>query len=333
MRLGLHGAVHGPGASARRKVGVSNIDPDMHADPEQRRDISTMVVKEALASWKGKAVKAPMDEEIRILLANGMWELSQIDEALYFKGIDNGVVCRVLGYGNDFLAASNSLAMLKELCELLESAFDMHEISPVKKYPGLEIVRDRHARKLWYHRQSYVDKLCRRFIDDEPTGRRPKTACEVDRCLAYFADMRDPAMEFGGRPETLRLVGYADANGASDKQTHSSTNGYVLAFGCAVVFWTSQHIKCATLSSTGSEYIVATKADKEAHRLRFLLAEFQLFDAGMPTILNMDSHLAIADAEGLELRDSLKHMERRYVCLQHMVKRKKIVLHYIPSTK
>ncbi|CAI7927890.1 unnamed protein product [Closterium sp. NIES-54] len=186
---------------------------------------------------------------------------NQIDEALYFKGIDNGVVCRVLGYGNDFLAASNSLAMLKELY------------------------------------------------------------------------MRDPAMEFGGRPETLRLVGYADANGASDKQTHSSTNGYVLAFGCAVVFWTSQHIKCATLSSTGSEYIVATKADKEAHRLRFLLAEFQLFDAGMPTILNMDSHLAIADAEGLELRDSLKHMERRYVCLQHMVKRKKIVLHYIPSTK
>ncbi|CAI7895165.1 unnamed protein product [Closterium sp. NIES-54] len=209
---------------------------------------------------------------------------NQIDEALYFKGIDNGVVCRVLGYGNDFLAASNSLVMLKELCELLESAFDMHEISPVKKYQGLEIVRDRHARKLWYHRQSYVDKLCRRFIDDEPTGRRPKTAVYIDAYAKLtFEERTSP--------------------------------------------------RCATLSSTGSEYIVATKADKEAHRLRFLLAEFQLFDAGMPTILNMDSHLAIADAEGLKLKGSLKHMERHYVCLQHMVKRKKIVLHYIPSTK
>ncbi|CAI7897947.1 unnamed protein product [Closterium sp. NIES-53] len=30
--------------------------PDMHADPEHRWEISTMMVKEALASWKGKAV-------------------------------------------------------------------------------------------------------------------------------------------------------------------------------------------------------------------------------------------------------------------------------------
>ncbi|CAI7861414.1 unnamed protein product [Closterium sp. NIES-53] len=34
-----------------------------------------MTVKEALASWKGKAVKAAMDEEIRSLIANGRWEL------------------------------------------------------------------------------------------------------------------------------------------------------------------------------------------------------------------------------------------------------------------
>ncbi|CAI7781563.1 unnamed protein product [Closterium sp. NIES-53] len=37
---------------------LPELDLDMHADPEHRWNISTMTRKEALASWKGKAVKA-----------------------------------------------------------------------------------------------------------------------------------------------------------------------------------------------------------------------------------------------------------------------------------
>ncbi|CAI7886456.1 unnamed protein product [Closterium sp. NIES-54] len=40
---------------------LPELDPDMHADPEHRWDISTMTVKEALASWKGVPVKAAME--------------------------------------------------------------------------------------------------------------------------------------------------------------------------------------------------------------------------------------------------------------------------------
>ncbi|CAI7877542.1 unnamed protein product [Closterium sp. NIES-54] len=54
---------------------MPELDPDMHADPEHRWDISTMTVKEALASWKGKAAKAAMEEEIRNLISMGTWEL------------------------------------------------------------------------------------------------------------------------------------------------------------------------------------------------------------------------------------------------------------------
>ncbi|CAI7867445.1 unnamed protein product [Closterium sp. NIES-53] len=54
---------------------LPELDPDMHADPEHRWDIATMTVKEALASWKGKAVKAAMEEEIRSLVGMGTWEL------------------------------------------------------------------------------------------------------------------------------------------------------------------------------------------------------------------------------------------------------------------
>ncbi|CAI7783899.1 unnamed protein product [Closterium sp. NIES-53] len=54
---------------------LPELDPDMHADPEHRWDISTMMVKKALARWKGKAVKTAMEEEIRSLISMGTWEL------------------------------------------------------------------------------------------------------------------------------------------------------------------------------------------------------------------------------------------------------------------
>ncbi|CAI7834404.1 unnamed protein product [Closterium sp. NIES-53] len=302
-----------------------------------------------------------------VLLGAG-WKKSQIDEALYFKASDNGVTCWVLVYVDDLLTASSSPAMLNKLKQLLEDAFNLREISPVVKYLGLEIVRDRPARKLWLHQQGYVNKLRRRFIDKEQGGRereeeeyrlkvgslqfavtttRPNTAfaCsklgsgltvrsdqhwrEVDRCLAYLADTRDTALEFGGGPELLELIDYVDADDAGDKQKRTSTSGYVFVFGGAAVSWSSSHIKCATLSSAESEYVAATNAGKEGRRLRFLLAEFKLLEAGKLTILRVDNKFAVTVTAGLGLTGNLKHMERRYAWLQHMVRRGKFVLKYI----
>ncbi|CAI7888185.1 unnamed protein product [Closterium sp. NIES-54] len=460
---------------AEEDDGLPELDPDMHADPEHHWDIVTMTVKEALASWKGKAVKAAMEEEIHSLVGMGIWELverprrvnimknrwvlttkyrlddtverekarlvvkgftqvyganydetyspassyvtlriflsivaildlnlmqldmknaflhsnldrvlymaldgvllgagwkkSQVDEALYFKASDDGVTCWVLVYVDDLLAASSSPGMLKELKELLEAAFELREISSVVKYLGLEIVRDRAVKKLWLHQQGYADKLRRHFVDEEQGGRVPKTpvsvdsyaertfddeeaqkreeeeywqrigslqfaamstrpdiafACsklgssltvrsdqqwrEVDRCLAYLAGNCDTALEFGGGPESLELIGYLDADDAGDKQNRTSTGGY-------------------------SEYVAATDACKEGRRLRFLLAEFMLLDAGKPTILRVDNKSAVTVAEGLGLTGNLKHMERRYVWLQHRVRRGKFVLGCIPTTE
>ncbi|CAI7871106.1 unnamed protein product [Closterium sp. NIES-53] len=156
---------------------------------------------------------------------------------------------------------------------------------------------------------------------------------EVDHCLAYLADTRDTALEFGGGPESLELIGYVDADDAGDKQNQTSTGGYVFVYGGAAVFWSSSRIKCATLSSRESEYVAATDAGKEGRRLRFLLAELKLLNAGKPTILCVDNKSAITVAEGLGPAGNLKHMERRYAWLQHMVRRGKFVLKYIPTTE
>ncbi|CAI5489804.1 unnamed protein product [Closterium sp. Naga37s-1] len=293
------------------------LDPDLHADPEHRWDISTKTVKEALASLKGPAVKAAMEVEIHSIINMGTWELverppgvnimknrwvlttkyhvddtverekarlvvkgftqvygadydetfapvgsyvtlriflsivavlnlnlmqldmkyaflqskldrvlyisqpdyfndgtgrvckllkslyglkqspllwylalndvqvgvgwkkSQVHEALYFNVGDDGVACWMLVYVDDLLAANSSTEMLKELKELLASAFELREISPMQKYLGLEIIRNRSARKVWLHQQGYADKLRMRFIDEKQTGRTPKTPVSV----------------------------------------------------------------------------------------------------------------------------------------------------------
>ncbi|CAI7881267.1 unnamed protein product [Closterium sp. NIES-54] len=259
-------------------------------------------------------------------------------------------------YVDNLLAASGSTEMLKELMELLEATFELREISPVQKYLGLEIVHYRPARKLLLHQQGYANKLRRRFINEEQTGRTLKTpvsvdayaelsfddeeaqehqkeeyrqkvgslqflattmrsditfACskpgsglmvrsyqhwrEVSRCLAYLANTCETTLEFGGGPKSLKL--------------------------------------CGTLSSTKSEYVAATEAGKEGRRLCFLLAEFELLDAWTLTVLRVDNMLAITFAEGLGLQGNLKHMERCYTWLQHMVKRRKFMLKYIPTTE
>ncbi|CAI7826727.1 unnamed protein product, partial [Closterium sp. NIES-53] len=440
-------------------------------------DIATMTVKDVLTSWKGEAVKAAMEEEIRSLVGMGTWELikrprgvnvmknrlvvkgltqvcgadydetyspvssyvtlriflsivavfdlnlmqldmknaflqSKLNRVLYMHQPDylddgTGRVCKLLKslYGLkqspllwyralDGVLLGAGWKKSQELKELLEAAFELREISPVVKYLGLEIVRDRPARKLWLHQQGYADKLRRRFIDEEQGGRLPKTPVsvdayaeltfddeeaqgreeeeyrqkagslqfaattrrpdtafawsklgsgltvrsdqhwrEVDRCLAYLADTRDTALEFGGGPESLELIGYVDADDAGDKQDRTSTGGYAFVYGGAAVSWLSSRIKCATLSSTESKYVAATNAGKEGRRLRFLLAEFKLLDAGKPTILRVDNKSAITVAEGLGLTGNLKHMERRYAWLQHMVRRGKFVLKFIPTTE
>ncbi|CAI7884124.1 unnamed protein product [Closterium sp. NIES-54] len=267
-----------------------------------------------------------------VLLGAG-WKKSKVDEALYFKASDNRVTCWVLVYVDDLLAASSSPAMLKELKQLLEDAFELREISPVVKAVSVDAFAeltfdDEEAQEREEEYRQKVGSLQFAATTTRPdiafacsklgsglTVRSDQHWREVGRCLAYLADTRDTALEFSGGPESLELIDYVDADDEGDKQNRTSTSGYVFVYGGAAIFWSSSRIKCATLSSTESEYDAATNAGKEGRRLRFLLAEFKLLDARKLTLLCVDNKSAITVAEGLGLTGNLKHMERRYAWL------------------
>ncbi|GJP35729.1 hypothetical protein CLOM_g20260 [Closterium sp. NIES-68] len=151
---------------------------------------------------------------------------------------------------------------------------------------------------------------------------------ELDRCITYLIGTRDVALELGGGATDLRLVGFVDADDAGDRQSRSSTSGYIFTLGGAAILWASKRIKCVTLSPTESEYICVVEAGKEARKLRFLLAEYGLLDKDETTMLDVDNQSTIAVSEEMALKGSLRHMERWYMWLQQMVERRKLKLQY-----
>ncbi|CAI7874382.1 unnamed protein product [Closterium sp. NIES-53] len=370
------------------------LDPDMHANPEHRWDISTMTVKEALASWKGKAVKAAMEEEIRSLVGMGTWELVEHPPGVNI--MKNRWVLTTKYHIDDTVEREKARLVVKGFTHVYGADYDK-TYAPVSSYVTLRIflsivaVLDLNLMKLDMKNaflQSKLDRVLYMYQPDyfnDGTGwkksqvdtalyfkvgankvacwvlvyvhdlltannsiemlkemkelleaafeLREISLCEVDRFLAYLANTRDTALEFGGGAESLKLDSYVDADDAGDKQNQTSTGGYVFVFGGAAVSWSSQRIKCMTLSSTESEYVAATEAGKEGCRLCFLLAEFRQLDAGTPTVLRVDNKLAITVAEGMGLTGNFMHMERRQAWLQHMVKREKFSLRFIPTVE
>ncbi|CAI5498436.1 unnamed protein product [Closterium sp. Naga37s-1] len=220
--------------------------------------------------------------------------------AVYFKVGNDKVACWVLVYVDDLLVVSSSAEMLKELKELMEASFELRKISPVQKNLGLEIVRDKPTRKLWLHQQGYADKLRRRFIDKEQTGRTSKTPVSVDAYAELTFD--DEEAQERQEEEYRQKVG--------SLQFAATTTRQNIPFACSKLGSGLTRIKCATLSSTESEYVAATEAGNEGHRLRFLLAELQQLDAGKPTVLRVDNRSPITVTEGMGLTGNFKHMER-----------------------
>ncbi|CAI7762548.1 unnamed protein product, partial [Closterium sp. NIES-53] len=240
-----------------------------------------------------------------------------------------------------------STEMLKELMELLEATFELREISPVQKYLGLEIVHYRPARKLLLHQQGYANKLRRRFINEEQTGRTLKTPVSVDAYAELSFD--DEEAQEHQKEEYRQKVG--------SLQFLATTMRSDITFACSkpgsgLMVRSYQHwrevSRClAYLANTCETTLEFGGGPKSLKLVGYVDVDdvgdkqnrtstggyVVLLDAWTLTVLRVDNMLAITFAEGLGLQGNLKHMERCYTWLQHMVKRRKFMLKYIPTTE
>jgi hypothetical protein len=134
----------------------------------------------------------------------------EYDCCVYVRSFEDGSFIFLLLYANNMLIAANSIVEVNKLQVLLSREFDMKELGTTKKILGMEIHKDRDAKRLWLSQASYVKKVLERFIMENAklvsiplanhfhlsTSQCPKTVEETEdmlkvpyasaiRCLMY----------------------------------------------------------------------------------------------------------------------------------------------------
>jgi hypothetical protein len=87
----------------------------------------------------------------------------------------------------------------------------------------------------------------------------------VKRIIRYLSGTRDFVLTYGD--ERHDLLGYSDADGATQEHRHA-ISGYAFLIDGGAISWSSQKQELITLSTAKSEYVAATHAAKEALWLR-----------------------------------------------------------------
>ena len=153
----------------------------------------------------------------------------------------------------------------------------------------------------------------------------------LERVLRYLRATADHQLVLGrSASSSPTLLGYADADWASDINDRKSTSGYVFTLGGGAVSWNSKKQTTVALSSTEAEYIAGAHAAKEAVWLRQLLTELGQ-GTSSPTILHIDNQSAIAIARNPEFHECTKHIDVRYHFLRQVVDDGALELVYTPT--
>ena len=149
----------------------------------------------------------------------------------------------------------------------------------------------------------------------------------VKRIFRYLAGTKHHALTYGN--ELHGLIGYTDADGASQEHRHA-ISGYVFLLDGAAISWASRKQEIITLSTAEAEYVAATHAAKECIWLK-RLAEPLFGSARHCTTLYCDNQAALRLATDDNYHARTKHIDIRYHFIRQTISDKQIDIKYCPT--
>ncbi|KAL0455889.1 UNVERIFIED_CONTAM: Retrovirus-related Pol polyprotein from transposon TNT 1-94 [Sesamum latifolium] len=133
----------------------------------------------------------------------------------------------------------------------------------------------------------------------------------VKRILRYLKGTSDLALCYYG--ESLRMVGYSDADGSTDRDECKSTSGYAFLLGGAAITWCSKKLPCLSFSTKEAEYVACTSTVQEAIWLRRFLKSLRILaHIDDVVLIYFDNTSTIAYAKDLKYHGRTKHIDTRY---------------------
>jgi len=180
---------------------------------------------------------------------------------------------------------------------------------------------------------SYIVQVLSRHL--QASGEDHWTAGK--RVLRYLKGTRTLGLKFsaaGAQATELtgyaQLLGYSDADWASDRETRRSTTGYLFKLAGGSVSWASRLQPTVALSSTESEYMAASAAVQEAIYLRLLMEKLGFSQEG-PTVIREDNQGCIALSENPVNHQRSKHIDIKYHFTRERVESEDVKLVYVPT--
>ncbi|KAL9273201.1 Retrovirus-related Pol polyprotein from transposon TNT 1-94-like protein, partial [Drosera capensis] len=85
------------------------------------------------------------------------------DPCVYFKRFTNGKFLILLLYVDAMLVTGQDAQMIAMLKKELSKAFDMKDMGQARQILGMQITRDRKAKRLWLSQEKYVERVLERF--------------------------------------------------------------------------------------------------------------------------------------------------------------------------
>jgi hypothetical protein len=149
----------------------------------------------------------------------------------------------------------------------------------------------------------------------------------VKHLLRYLASTINVDCSYTTAPSGAHLIGYSDADMASDVGDRKSTSG-TLFFGNCPVSWQSQKQRVVTLSSCETEYIATASAACQGVWLGRLLGDLLGTDPLVADLL-MDNKSAIQLCKNPVFHDRSKHIEVRYHFIRGCIEDGTVSVQYI----
>lgn len=154
---------------------------------------------------------------------------------------------------------------------------------------------------------------------------------ELKRVVRYLLGTSGYKLKLStNRAEPIKLIGYCDADWASDSSDRKSNTGYVYQVGHATVCWASRKQANVSLSSMEAEYIALSEACKEVVWLRRLLTEMDA-EQREPTVIYEDNTSCISFVEVERQSRLSKHIDTRMHYTKDLVQNGVVILKYCAS--
>jgi hypothetical protein len=151
----------------------------------------------------------------------------------------------------------------------------------------------------------------------------------AQRVFQYLKATRDYRLTYNGNTGS-ELVGWCDADWASDPDTRRSTTGYVFQVGSGSIAWATRKQRTVALSSTESEYMALAESLQHTIWTTQILKNLN-FGFDLPIPLKSDSKGARDLAKNNVFHKLSKHIEIRYHFIREKVEDGFVILNEVKS--